>query len=824
MKSTKQILELEKNLKKLENLHASFDYLKITLASPRRVENWSKRILPNYATLGEILRPETINFRTQQPEPNGLFCEKIFGPLKNCKCKCGKYNGFILDKICEDCHVEIIEARVRRYRMGHIHLTCPLAHLWYFRGIPNYLCMLLRIFDSREGTLKERKEKELKISHIENILYFKEGERFLSEISPLHQFSFEASSENELEKFFTTNFQRSEGLNDISFVNEANRMSEVNRKRSYISPNYKINNTLHNTAISQKQKKRRGAEILKAALESINLKMQIQKDRSFLSQLANSLDSPQLFSQTSLFDKTLVRRIRILESFLSTRTNPSWMILTTLPVLPPSLRPLLELESGRLVAADVNEIYRLILTRNQRLWDFIYNYMAPDLIVVQARKLLQESVDSLIDNARVPKERKIILNNKALKSLTEVLEGKQGRFRQTLLGKRVDYSGRSVIVVGPMLRLNQCGIPYEMAKELFQPFLIHELLKTKIKAPSHNTKLAHLIIKRNKPFIWTLLIALTKKYSILLNRAPTLHRFGIQAFDPVLILGQAIHLHPLVCTGFNADFDGDQMAIHLPLYETSQLEIRSMMRPSFHVLSCSNGEVILKPSQDMVIGCYYLTLMIHQNKSPIQKWFSNSNQVLCAFYQKKITLHSPIFIRYSNFQFEISIQQGKLQFLETTKKRENLNMAENRTLVFSKQNPYIENLFLKANNRSEKNTCKDYQKEFVGTVRDEMVESLKNQHQTLNRKQALHKISLNSLTDSTVENGFLFKRSFEIWKKIETNQNKIYFFTSFGVLIGYKITVQNTESYYITDVFLETTPGRLIFSLNYKNSYIGTNT
>jgi DNA-directed RNA polymerase beta' subunit len=679
--------------------------------------------------------------------------------------------------------------------------------------------MLLRIFDPREGTLKERKEKELKISHIENILYFKEGERFLSEVSPLHQFSFETSSENELEKFFTTNFQRNENLKDITFVNESSRMSEVNRKRSYISPNYKINNTLHNTAISQKQKKRRGAEILKAALESINLKMQIQKDRSFLSHLANSLDSPQLFSQTSLFDKTLIRRIRILESFLSTKTNPSWMILTTLPVLPPSLRPLLELESGRLVAADVNEIYRLILTRNQRLWDFIYNYMAPDLIVVQARKLLQESVDSLIDNARVPKERKIILNNKALKSLTEILEGKQGRFRQTLLGKRVDYSGRSVIVVGPMLRLNQCGIPYEMAKELFQPFLIHELLKTKIKAPSHNTKLAHLIIKRNKPFIWTLLVALTKKYSILLNRAPTLHRFGIQAFDPVLILGQAIHLHPLVCTGFNADFDGDQMAIHLPLYETSQLEIRSMMRPSFHVLSCSNGEVILKPSQDMVIGCYYLTLMIHQNKSPIQKWFSNSNQVLSAFYQKKITLHSPILIRYSNFQFEISIEQGKLQLLETAKKREDLNPK----FVFSKQNNYLEKLFLEAENknkRSETDNWKDPQKGFVSPSVGETVESLKNSFQTLHGIQEIRKISSNTFADSAIENGFLFKRSFEIWKKIETNKNRIYFFTSFGVLIGYKTIFKNSESYYITDLFLETTPGRLIFSLNYKNSSI----
>lgn len=820
MKSTSQILELEKSLRKLENLHASFDYLKITLASPKRIESWSKRILPNHATLGEILRPETINFRTQQPEPNGLFCEKIFGPIKNWKCKCGKYNGFILDKICEDCHVEIIEARVRRYRMGHIHLTCPLAHLWYFRGIPNYLCMLLRIFDSTEGTFKERKEKELKISHIENILYFKEGERFLSEISPLHQFSFETNSVNELEKFFITKLKNDVNSNENILLSEMNRMSEVNKKRSLISSHYKVNSSLHNRAISQKQKKRRGAEILKAALESINLKMQIQKDRSFLNHLANCLDSPNLFSQTSLFDKTLVRRIRILESFLSTQTNPSWMILTTLPVLPPSLRPLLELESGRLVAADVNEIYRLILTRNQRLWDFIYNYMAPDLILVQARKLLQESVDSLIDNARVPKERKIILNNKALKSLTEILEGKQGRFRQTLLGKRVDYSGRSVIVVGPMLRLNQCGLPYEMAKELFQPFLIHELLKTKIKAPSHNTKLAHLIIKKNKPFIWSLLIALTKKYAILLNRAPTLHRFGIQAFDPVLILGQAIHLHPLVCTGFNADFDGDQMALHLPLYESSQLEVRSMMRPSFHVLSCSNGEVILKPSQDMVIGCYYLTLMIHQNKSPIQKWFSNSYEVLSAFYQKKITLHSPIFLRYSQFQFEIIIEQGKLQLMETREKKKDLSIDTRNLFPFPDKDDYMDALFKETDKILEidflqSNSFPNSESQEVNIDSNKIS---KNKYKTkigssnkfLNKEQINHKTNFHEQ-----QNTSLFKRSFEIWKKVETNNKKTYFFTSFGILLGYR---QNLDFYLITDLFLETTPGRLIFSLNYKNA------
>ena len=409
------------------------------------------------------------------------------------------------------------------------------------------------------------------------------------------------------------------------------------------------------------------------------------------------------------------------------------MILTTLPVLPPNLRPLLELESGRLVAADVNEIYRLIITRNQRLFDFIYNYVAPDLITVHSRKLLQEGVDSLIDNARLPKDKTFCLNNKALKSLTEILEGKQGRFRQSLLGKRVDYSGRSVIIVGPNLRLNQCGLPYEMAVELFQPFLINELLKTKIKAPSHNTKLAHIIIKKNKPFVWNLLTNLTKKYSILLNRAPTLHRFGIQAFDPVLILGQAIHLHPLVCTGFNADFDGDQMAVHLPLYECSQLEAKTIMRPSYNVLAPSNGDVILKPTQDMVIGCYYLTLMIAKNNFIVKKWFSNENQALSAFYQKKLTLHTSILVRYTLSKFKIKNENGKLQFFDTL-----TNLTSN------------------------------------------------------NKEIILYKI-------------------FQIHKKVK----KYYMLTNIGILIAHLI---NDNNYEITDLFLETTPGRLIFSFNFTNA------
>ena len=690
MKSTQEILDLEKALLKLENLHASFDYLRISIASPKRIKSWAERTLPNGDIVGEVLRPETINFRTHQPEIYGLFCEIIFGPIKNWKCKCGKYNGFAIDKVCEDCQVEIIEARVRRYRMGYIELTCPVTHLWYLKGVPSYLSILLRCFHEKLSTSK-----------IEQVVYFKEGARFIDESHPLYSF-FEQTLENkknDLKPFFTNTIER-DGTN-----------LEVNSKEK----SGKVYTT----------QKRKGSEIIKAALESLNLSYEIKKARG----LMDSISLADL-KMTNVPDKSLIKRIRILESFLATKTNPSWMVLTTLPVLPPNLRPLVELESGRLVAADVNEIYRLIITRNQRLFDFLYRFVAPILISVQGRKLLQEGVDSLIDNARLPKNKTFCLNNKALKSLTEILEGKQGRFRQSLLGKRVDYSGRSVIIVGPNLRLNQCGLPYEMSIELFQPFLINELLKTKIKAPSHNTKLAHIIIKKNKPFVWTLLERLTRKHCILLNRAPTLHRFGIQAFNPVIILGQAIHLHPLVCTGFNADFDGDQMAVHLPLYESSQLEARTMMRPSYNVLSPSNGEVILKPTQDMVIGCYYLTLMINKNAYILKKWFSNENQALVAFYQKKLTIHTPILVKYTISDFKIEIEKNELKFFEN--------------LLF------------------------------------------------LNKKNiTLYKIF-----------------------KINPNTEKYYLTTSIGILIARSL---NSNQYIITDLFLETTPGRLIFSTNFKN-------
>jgi DNA-directed RNA polymerase subunit beta' len=440
MKSNIEVLELKKILGKLENLHSSFDYLRIRIASPERIKSWAERVLPNGEIVGEVLRSETINFRSHQPETYGLFCEKIFGPLKNWKCKCGKYNGFILDKICEECHVEIIEARVRRYRMGYIDLTCPISHFWYLKGIPSYLTTILSLV-----------EPNIKLSHVENIVYFREKsveeENFFSIFS-------RDFSENVVKEITDNQSTIKKGENNI--FNSSFSSNEVDSSKTMTN---ELTSFLKNSSRSRRDysgkkffQKRDGAELLKAVLESIDIKYEINKARSLL-----ELENSNLNENS----KTLIRKIRILESFFATQTNLNWMIFTVLPVLPPSLRPLLELENGRLVAADVNEIYRLIITRNQRLFDF-RSLFVPDLITMQSKKLLQESVDSLIDNARVSKERKITLNNKALKSLSEILEGKQGRFRQSLLGKRVDYSGRSVIVVGPSLRLNQCGLPYQI--------------------------------------------------------------------------------------------------------------------------------------------------------------------------------------------------------------------------------------------------------------------------------------------------------------------------------------------------------------------------
>jgi len=712
--STGTVSQLEAALKKLESLYASYDYLKITLASPKRIRSWAQKILPTGRIVGEVSSADTLNYKDYKPELGGLFCPIIFGPTEDWKCRCGKYNGFLINKVCEKCFVELIESRVRRYRMGYIELANPVVHLWYLRGLPNYLRLLLRSFDEREDLfITQIDAGKLEQRHLELLVYYRDA------WVPPSLRKFAVSEKKEISEDEFDDFRLYEqALNtDFQVFSEGSKYFKV--------------------------KKSHGTEIIKTALENLdlNLKNQIKKDRSLITGLTYRLTDKFyniekiLDYKTSGVDRSIVKRIRILESFVLTKTNPSWMMLTTLPILPPTLRPLLELENELLVSSDLNELYRLIIYRNANLWRALK--AGEDMMYSQGRQILQEAVDCLIDNSRVPAERqqtlKTSLNDKPLVALTEILEGKEGRFRQTLLGKRVDYSGRSVIVVGPQLRLNQCGLPYEMGAELFRPFLVNALFKTVLQNSNQNVKLAHKMIKENEPFVVRLMIQLSQKYSILLNRAPTLHRFGIQAFDPVIILGQAIQLHPLVCTGFNADFDGDQMAVHLPLYDESQLEVKMMMRPSSNVLSPSNGEVILKPSQDMVIGCYYLTMMVHQQKQWIQRWFGSENHALSAFYQKKLNIHSNVLVRYSLKSFKIKVEMGKIKFFET-----------------------VTGL---STNDKEISISKIYQL------------------------------------------GDLYKKYFLI--------------TNIGVFIAHTKT---KNEYELTDLFLETTPGRLIFSINFKNA------
>jgi len=592
---------LENNLKKLGNLNTSFDYIKINIASPEKIQSWADRLYPNGEIYGEVARPDTLNFRTHKPEEFGLFCQKLFGPIKNWKCNCKKYSTFSfgnVNKVCDKCLIELTESRIRRYRMAYIGLVCPIVHHWYMKGIPNYLLTILKIYG-----------KSLKASDIEKIIYFKKEKspKINGKKNPLRQFF---TQKTELEVFFLKNFLQ---------------------KRSVT---FKKNQDININTLSHFKSRRVGAEIIKAALESISLKREIQEARSLIT-----------FTNFNKLDDGLIRRTRILENFFATQTNLSWMILTSLPVLPPGLRPIIELEKGKLISADINELYKLIITRNQRLFDFLYKYGIPQFINICTRKLLQEGVDALIDNAKLPKYKKRLINNRPLKGLTEILEGKYGRFRYSLLGKRVDYSARSIIIVNPQLRLNQCGIPYDIAIQLFQPFLINILIK--IKTLYFDKKRVTHILQKNKLFIWGLLEILIKKYIVLLNRAPTLHRYGIQAFEPILVLGQAIHLHPLVCAGFNADFDGDQMAVHLPLSCVSQLETQMLIKPSFNILSSANGEVQLKPTQDMVIGCYYLTILLNKINYNKTKWFENEEIALLTYYQKKLNLHTSILIKYS---------------------------------------------------------------------------------------------------------------------------------------------------------------------------------
>ena len=509
------------NLLKSQGPSDEFDSIRISLASPEMIRSWS---------YGEVKKPETINYRTFKPERDGLFCAKIFGPIKDYECLCGKYKRMKhRGVICEKCGVEVTMTKVRRERMGHIELASPVAHIWFLKSLPSRIGLML------DMTLRD----------IERVLYF---ESFVV-IDP-----------------GMTTLERGQMLNDEQYFEALEEFGDEFDARM-------------------------GAEAVKELLSSIDLDEEIQRLRE---------EIPQTNSETKL--KKLSKRLKLIEAFHKSGNDPQWMIMEVLPVLPPDLRPLVPLDGGRFATSDLNDLYRRVINRNNRLKRLL-DLNAPDIIVRNEKRMLQESVDALLDNGR--RGRAITGSNKRpLKSLADMIKGKQGRFRQNLLGKRVDYSGRSVIVVGPYLRLHQCGLPKKMALELFKPFIFSKL---ELRGYATTIKAAKKMVEREEPLVWDILDEVIREHPVLLNRAPTLHRLGIQAFEPVLIEGKAIQLHPLVCAAYNADFDGDQMAVHVPLTIEAQLEARALMMSTNNILSPANGEPIIVPSQDVVLGLYYMT-------------------------------------------------------------------------------------------------------------------------------------------------------------------------------------------------------------------------
>ena len=548
----------------------SFDYVKINLASPARIRGWGERLLPTGERVGEVTKPETINYRTLKPEMGGLFCERIFGPVNDWECHCGKYKRVRYKGIiCERCGVEVIESNVRRHRMGFVELASPVTHVWYVKGRPSKIALILNI------SLKE----------LEQIVYFN--------------------------SYVVTNPGDSTDLSYKQLLVETDwQVFEATRTDT------------SNVEIAI------GAEAIKTLLKAINLENEANELRLLLT-MVKDRDREKI-----------IKRLRILDQFRASGSDPSWMVLDIIPVLPPDLRPMVQLDGGRFATSDLNDLYRRVINRNNRLAR-LQEIMAPELIIRNEKRMLQEAVDALIDNGKRGKA-VFGLNNRPLKSLSDIIEGKQGRFRQNLLGKRVDYSGRSVIIVGPELKLHQCGLPREMAIELFQPFVIHRLIYEGL---VNNIKAAKNIIQNNETLAWEILEQVMAGHPILLNRAPTLHRLGIQSFEPILVEGRAIKLHPLVCPAFNADFDGDQMAVHIPLCLEAQSEARMLMLAPNNFLSPATGEPILTPSQDMVLGCYYLTANNPSEQKNTDQYFYSFEDVLTAYKQSIINLHTFVWVR-----------------------------------------------------------------------------------------------------------------------------------------------------------------------------------
>ncbi len=646
-----------------------FDYIKIKLASPFRILQWSNRKLPNGQFVGEVQKSETINYRTFKPEMDGLFCERIFGPSKSLECACGKYKRVRYEGlICERCGVELTESRVRRHRMGYINLIYPVTHVWYINSRPNFMALLLEV---------EEYEKKLDTTYTAHSEKCKKCEGLKLTTSTIVDLW-----DERIKRIKLASLAYFIAEDEVSFyglhwdLQQYRRSRELGYSGYPLKPYPKPQNRRYNTPkylLRATPNFLIGAPLIKRELEKLNLKSEIFRMRCFILVCTKVLNKEKpIYDESKWFRKweqqriykireQAIKRIRILENLVGTGSSPAWMILTILPVIPPALRPMIQLEGGRFATSDLNELYRRIITRNNRLLRLL-EIDAPQLIIRNEKRLLQEAVDTLIDNG---KRGKIALsaNNRPLKSLSDIIKGKHGRFRQNLLGKRVDYSGRSVIVVGPSLKLNQCGLPYEMAIELFQPFIIRELINQGL---ASNMKIAKNLIQQNESIIDPVLEKVLKSHPIFLNRAPTLHRLGIQAFEPILVQGRAIKLHPLVCSAFNADFDGDQMAVHIPLSLEAQAECYMLMLAPYNFLSPANGEPIIMPSQDMVLGCYYLTVNNIKGLLGSSHYFANLDDVILAYNQNKIEIHSSIWIRIEDKNQPLSKLIKKVQLKDNT--------------------------------------------------------------------------------------------------------------------------------------------------------------
>ena len=556
----------------------NFKALKIAIASPEKIRSWS---------YGEVLKPETINYRTLKPERDGLFCEKIFGPTRDYECSCGKYKRLRYKNIvCDRCGVEVTSSKVRRERMGHIELATPVSHIWYVKGVPSYIAVCL----------------DMSPRDVEEVIYF------------------------------------------VSYVVIDPGNTPLVAKQTLSDKEYRVYYEKYGNSF----KVGMGAQAIKELLSMVDIEKELAEVQK------------ELENATGQKRTRLVKRLDVLNSFATSGNKPKWMILEALPVIPPELRPMIQLDGGRFATSDLNDLYRRVINRNNRLKKLM-ELGAPSIIIQNEKRMLQEAVDALFDNGR--RGRSVTgPGNRALKSLSSMLKGKQGRFRQNLLGKRVDYSGRSVIVVGPDLKMYQCGLPKDMALELFKPHVINGLVKREL---ANNIKSAKKMIENQDPKVWDVVEDVIKEYPVMLNRAPTLHRLGIQAFEPKLISGKAIRLHPLVTTAFNADFDGDQMAVHVPLSEEAKAEARILMLGANNILSPKNGDPIVTPSQDMILGNYYITM----EKNGLEgegRVFKDPNEALMAYNRREITLHTRIIVPVNSFKHKIFLDSQKDKYFVTT--------------------------------------------------------------------------------------------------------------------------------------------------------------